>query len=407
MYRKLLDAAFYGRVLRAMAPEGTFRRKLLRLPKRLARSLQRRGVRGTYYTIRNKLRKRGLQTDLGRWLAWIEENEPTSRELRAQRAWSAGAGVRPIITLIMPVRDANLLKLRATIRSVMKQTYRHWQLCLVVGPDDAATVCNLVRRCGGNDTRLNVLTAPPGMEAEAYRSHALANAGGDYVGLLHAGDVLSPHALCEIGHLLASDPSCDVVYTDEDCRSSKTGDRFGLALKPDWSPELMLSYNYLGRLTVVRRTLAQEVGGYRAMFESAQDWDLLLRISERTDRIHRVPRCVYHRASGTATLPELTVSPETAALQRQALTEHLQRREVNAWVETMTNGTHRATWPVAGCPLVSIIIPSLNNLPLIRRCIEGLTQKTEYSNTEIIIVDNKSTDPAVHQFYEDCTRKGQ
>src|SRR5207245_5521917 len=137
-----------------------------------------------------------------------------------------------------------------------------------------------------------------------------------------------------------------VVCTGEDGLAGRGGVRWGPTLKPDWSPELLVAYNYFGRLTALRRRRLVEVGGFGAGLESAQEWDVALRLAERTERIRHIAKVLCHRG---ATAPSTRPAPDDpqAALHRHALIEHLRRRGLAAQVETQPNGTQRAIWPVA------------------------------------------------------------
>ena len=176
-------------------------------------------------------------------------------------------------------------------------------------------------------------------------------------------------------------------------------------LKPDWSPELLLAYDYLGRLTAINRSLLLEIGGFRPELETAQEWDVSLRLAERTDRIRHVPQILYHRHP---TAPAARPAPDDprAAFHRRALSEHLRRRGLVPQVETRPNGTQRATWPVIDPPLVSIIVPTRDQPGLVKRCVDGLVRRTEYPHREIVLVDTFSLDPAAHAFYEELRRDG-
>jgi len=211
---------------------------------------------------------------------------------------------------------------------------------------------------------------------------------------MRAGDSLSREALYEFARAIVDrDPRPDVLYCDEDHLARDGRTRCKPVFKPSWSPETLLGYHYTGRLTVARRTLVEEVGGLCPSLGDAAEWDLILRLSERTDRVVRIPLCLYHNGSEVCSSDEV---------HRQTVLEsHLRRigiREAQA-VEQL-NSTFRVTWPLEHLPLVSVIIPTVNKPDLIRRCIDDLLGKTDYANKEIILVDNGSTDPRTLSLYE-------
>ncbi|MGE3804341.1 MAG: glycosyltransferase [Gemmataceae bacterium] len=388
----------FGRFMHALAPEGTWLRRLLRLPRRVARSVKNKGLGGTCKVIRNKLRRRGLRSDQIHLLDWLEANEPARSTLRAQTLWATATPGLPVVTLVARVDRSAGQDLLITLRSLQRQSYPHWQFCLVAGPKALPAARALANR----ERRLTVLKEAD-LKGDGFINTALPACRGDYIGVVDTGDSLAPHALYEIARALAADPA-DVLYTDEHWQSHRS---LGVVLKPDWSPELLLAYNYLGRLTLWRRSLLERLGGTRAEYGMAQEWDLLLRAAETAARLRRLPLCLYQRGTDRADWPEWRAAPFVDAQRRRALADHLHRRGLNAEVMTTDNGAHRAIWPVRGTPRVSIIVPTVNQLPFIRRCVADLVDKTSYPHKEIILVDNQSTDPAVLAFYQEQLSLGR
>ena len=378
-----------------LPPEGTLRRKMLRLPRRLVHSLRTRGLQGTLQAMRRRLHH-NLLTEQGRYQAWIEENQPSSKDLRAQRAWSQAAGPRPMITLILPLAEETPLHhLGHTVGSLLQQSFPRWQLCVAGHPAEVEPINRLIHRLGGSDTRLAVTVAAADRTRDSYLGTALEAAGGDFVAVVRPGDLLAPHALYEIARALVDEPDSDVVYSDEDCLSSKTGQRFGLALKPDWSPELMVAYNYLGRLAVIRRSLLLELGGFDAEYGEAQEWDLLLRLSERHQSY---PPC-----------SQVSVSPPDRCRGRPGLVAGGHGTPVPAGGTSSPGpprprrpgGNHAQRDPAVdlarGRPAPCQHYHSYPQPPGSDPAMRGRTgrQKTAYPHKEIILVDNDSTDPAV------------
>ena len=143
-----------------------------------------------------------------------------------------------------------------------------------------------------------------------------------------------------------------------------------LLLKPDWSPEMLLGYNYLGSLSVVRKSVLLEVGGFQPEYKSAQEWDLNLRLSEANCTIRRVPRCCYIRHTENRSVPQGTATPESEGSYRKVLTDYVGRQNLPAKVEVNKNGTLRLHWQLSDLPLVSIIIPNKNSPKLIKSIVQ-------------------------------------
>src|SRR5262249_48788137 len=119
-------------------------------------------------------------------------------------------------------------------------------------------------------------------------SRALGLAQGEFVGFLNQDDELASAALLEVIKLLNRDRGLDLIYSDAD-RMTVDGKRIEPFFKPDWSPDLLLSMNYLSHFLVVRRELINQLGGCRSSFDDSYDYDLVLRATERTERIGHIP----------------------------------------------------------------------------------------------------------------------
>lgn len=396
-----IRAFLESRWVNRLAPETSTRRRWLRRLKKVLRSLRDRGWWETWRQARRQLRYLGMRSETDRLRVWFREQQPTRRELREQRRWSRAVKTPLRFVLLLPLTQDHHQNIVATIRGVCRQTYPHWRLVLAVTPETSPPVIQTLRRLEHQDPRIRLIVTPPGTTADACRNEALAAVAGDFLAVLRAGDGLAEEALYQMARFLQDHPQVDGVYTDETVFSRRINSPDMVILKPDWAPEQLLSYDYCGRLTLVRRTRFQEVGGFRPEYGAAQDWDLYLRLSERGYPLRRLPRCLYHRQSETVSYG----SPSTDAF-RQALADHVRRRGWSAEVENRGNGTFRLRWRLSRQPLVSIIIANRNQATLLRSCLDGLLFHTHYQNIEIIIVENHSTDADVFQLYDDYSSKG-
>ena len=139
-----------------------------------------------------------------------------------------------------------------------------------------------------------IIVADGVRETSADPACALHEARGDFVAVIEAGDLLSAAALDEIAAALTEAPQADIFYSDEDHRSE--GDMHARPyLKPGWSPDLLYTFNYFGRLTLLRRELALEAGGFDERAGAAFEWDLNLRVSDAAQTIVRIPKVLCHR----------------------------------------------------------------------------------------------------------------
>ncbi len=235
----------------------------------------------------------------------------------------------PTISILMPVYEVEPRWFRAAVQSVMNQSYERWELCIA---DDCSTRVDLLAefdRLPADNRIKYVRRSSNGHICHASNS-AAGLATGEFVALLDHDDALAPHALAEVANALARDPAADLVYSDEDKIDAKNR-RYDPQHKPDWSPELLLSYNYINHFTVLRRSLFERVGRFRPGYEGSQDHDLLLRASEHTRRIVHVPKILYHwRSLPTSTASTAGVKTYVHTSGRRAVEYALNRRGIDA-----------------------------------------------------------------------------
>ncbi len=325
------------------------------------------------------------------------------KQRRSVLTWQA----RPSLSLLMPIHRPELSWLHSAILSVERQIYPYWQLCLALdGPPEPGVRRWLARRIGG-EKRIQVVESRQHGGIAAAGQAALELATGDFVGLLDQDDELSPAALYRVAQSLQSEET-DFFYSDED-KLTPEGLRVDPYFKPGWSPYLLLSQMYTGHFSVYRRSLVLEVGGFRTGFDFSQDHDLALRISEATDRIRRLPHILYHwrQVPGSAAT-DPAAKPEAAGAARRALSEALGRRRISGKV---VDGPFPNIYCIdrspRSWPAVTAIIPTRDQPDLLRSCIEGLLQKTDYPELDLLIVDHESRDETARSYLRKLARSGR
>lgn len=341
---------------------------------------------------------------------WLRQHEPDEADLKNQPFLAAKWAYQPLISLLTPVYNPPLAVLQAAIASVLGQTYANWELWLVDGNSPSPQIkAYLDELAGGNDSRIRVVRLSQNLGIAANSNRALELAQGEFCGLLDHDDTLAPDALYQVALALNQNPALDFLYSDHDLLTEDGRRRFNPLFKPDWSPEIMLSANYVTHLTVIRTNRLHEAGGFKPGTDGAQDWDLFFRVLEKTgpDRIKHLPRLLYHwRVSATSTATNIAQKPQAPANQLKAIETHLQRSGLSgARAFFDSSGFLRVSWPVAGQPLVSIIVPTRDKPELITRCVRSVLEKTAYPHFELLIVDTGSQDTSVLAFYNELNHE--
>jgi glycosyltransferase involved in cell wall biosynthesis/adenylate kinase family enzyme len=336
------------------------------------------------------------------YLQWIALNEPNEQELQKQRLESHLLVYQPLLSIVTPVYNPPPALLEAMIDSVIAQSYGNWELVLVNGSPENPAVQAVIDKARARDRRIAIVNLAANQGIVGNTNAGLAEAHGEFIVFVDHDDTIAPFALYEVAKLLNQDPATDMLYSDSDLLSYDGTKRFQPLFKPDWSPAIMLSANYATHLCVIRTSVVEQLGGLAAGSDGAQDWDLILRVSEQTSRIRHLPKILYHwRESPTSTAIDISQKPYALQAQFGVIQRHLARKGIQAEVSLDKTGYIRAIWPVQANPLVSIIIPS-RKLSLLQRCIQTIQQHTNYKRYELIVVDTTPQGEIAH-FYAKST----
>ena len=314
----------------------------------------------------------------------------------------------PLISVLLPTYNPPEKWLIRAIESVRNQIYPKWELCI---SDDASTQPHVRKILAAyqkkDPERIKVVLRETNGHISANSNSALALAHGEFIALLDHDDELRLHALACVALEIAAHPDADLIYSDED-KIDENGARYDHYFKPDWNPDLFNVQNYISHLGVYRTLLVREVGGFRVGYEGSQDWDLAMRVVERTaaERIRHIPKILYHWRSvpGSTAMVIGAKSYATNAAEK-VIAEHFVRTGVNATI-TPTKGSYwRVHYPIPDpAPRVTLIIPTRNRLEFLKPCVESLLAKTTYPNFELLIVDNDSDDPATLAYLSEVAR---
>ena len=213
---------------------------------------------------------------------------------------------------------------------------------------------------------------------------------GSSSGLLDSDDVLMPYALFEVVRALNEAPATDLIYSDEDKVDDTGEERWDPFFKPDWSPDLLLSTNYMCHFGVYRRSLVEAIGGFRSEYDGSQDYDLVLRFTERTDRIVHLPSILYSwRAIPGSTARDMMAKPYAVDAARRAVDDALRRRGVAGRVEPgYSLGQWRVRYDLRGQPAVTLVIPAGGNMKCLQPCLESVLERSTYPNLHVLVTDD-------------------
>jgi glycosyltransferase involved in cell wall biosynthesis len=272
----------------------------------------------------------------------VRKNRLTEKKINTLETEIESFEFQPKISVVMPVYNVEQKWLEGAIESVFLQVYQNWELCIADDASPSPHIKEVLNLFKNRDERVKIKYSESNRGISGASNEALSLATGQYVALLDHDDVLSGDSLFEIVKLLNAHPEAELIYTDED-KLSMGGLHLRPVFKPDWDPDLFLTYNYICHLVVCKKELVERAGGFRLGFEGSQDYDLLLRLTELTDKIFHIPKVLYHwrMIPGSAAF---VVDAKSKAFERgkRALEDALKRRGIRAEVlDSKPKGTFR------------------------------------------------------------------
>ncbi|TVU53586.1 MAG: glycosyltransferase [Arthrospira sp. PLM2.Bin9] len=341
-----------------------------------------------------------LLTPYQAWLRVNQWNHKAQQELQARlKRWGDKL---PKISVIMPVYNPPIQFLETAIYSVINQVYHDWELCIADDASSHPEVRAFLENISQTHPKIKVIFREENGNISEATNTAIRQATGEFLLFLDHDDELTLDALGEVAVYIAEHPETDIIYSDDD-KIDQEGQRFSPQFKPDWSPELLLSYMYFGHLLTIRKTICDRLGGMRIGFEGSQDYDLVLRVTEITTNIAHIPLILYHwRVIPGSTAASGSAKPHSFIAAQNAIQEALERRKINGTVYQQTwaiqshCGIFNIKFPDEGPP-VTIIIPTKNQRDLLQTCLESLA-KTSYHNYQVMIIDNHSDDIATLEY---------
>jgi len=322
---------------------------------------------------------------------WISENTLSETDIQAAKAEIEAMPIKPLFSILVPIYNTDPEYLLPMIESVQNQIYPHWQLCLVDDCSPKSYLKRILEHEALQDDRISIQLNEVNQGISVTTNDALAMAKGDYIALLDHDDEISIDALYENAKVINSTPDAGLIYSDED-KIDMQGERLEAYFKPDYSPDLLHTNNYICHFTVIKKSIAEELGGFREGLDGSQDHDIIIRSAAAAERVIHIPKILYHwrKIPGSTAV---TYDSKSYAWEagRKAVEDQLKKDETGVAVEFGSlKGTYRVYRDIKGSPLVSIVIPFKDKPELLESCLNSILNRSSYENLEIIGVSNNS-----------------
>lgn len=363
---------------------------------KMARGLKCLKQNGLSYTCSHTIEKIERKLKKKRSGEWIINQ----KELEKQRTVTFSKDV--LFSVIVPLYNTPEKYLREMIESVQAQTYPKWELCLADGSDvEHAYVEKICDEYAKKDTRIryNKLKKNEGISENT--NHCLRMATGNYIALFDHDDLLHPSALYE-NMCVIEEQDADFIYSDENTFSNTPADAYCPHYKPDFSPDTLRSYNYICHFSVFKRSLLNQVGLFRKEFDGSQDYDMILRLTEKAKVIAHIPKIIYYWRAHPASVAS-NISAKTYCLDaaKKALAEHMERVGLSGNVEDASiPSVYKMNYDIKGNPMISILIPNKDYIEDLSKCINSILEKSTYNNYEIIVIENNSELESTFAYYK-------
>lgn len=311
----------------------------------------------------------------------------------------------PKFSILVPLYNTADIFLKEMIESVQGQTYKNWELCLADGSDDAhSEVGKYCVSLAEKDERIKYVKLDENKGISENTNECLKMATGDYIALFDHDDILHPSALFEYVKVI-NDKKADFIYCDEATFVREEKDPYKIVFKhhkPEFSPDTLRSYNYICHFTCFARNLYEMVGGFNKDCDGSQDYDLILRLTEKAKSIVRIPKLLYFwRSHALSVASDVSAKPYVVDAAKKALSAHLDRVGLKGEVkDAYAPTTYRIKYEINNNPKVSIIIPNKDHIDDLENCINSILALSTYKNYEIIVVENNSTEDQTFSYYE-------
>lgn len=330
------------------------------------------------------------------YLKWLEKNETWDDKLEK-------FDYNPLISICIPVYNVERKYLSECLDSILAQTYQNFEICLSNDCSTLQETIDVLNEYEQKDKRIKVYHRKENGHISKATNDALNMASGEFIGLMDNDDLLVKNALYECVKVLNTNPKIDFIYSDED-KIDLNGNRRDPHFKSDYAPDSILGSNYICHFEIMRKSIVDEIGGFRVGLEGAQDYDIFLRFFEKTtsEKIYHIPKILYHwRMIEGSTAAEIDNKGYAIERGRQAVADSLSRRGINADVKVHPQVPYYIVeYKYSNAPLISIIIPTKDYAEVTEQCLKSIYEKTTYPNFEVILMNNSSEKKETFALFE-------
>lgn len=329
---------------------------------------------------------------------WIEENE---KNIEVE-----DFSYNPLISLVIPTYNVSRDLLSECLDSILNQSYSNFEVCIADDCSSNNETIVTLKEYEKKDKRIKVVYRKRNGHISEASNSAIKLAKGEFIGLVDNDDVLDKHALYYVVKELNKDKNLDLIYSDED-KLDFDGKRCFPHFKSDFAIDTFLSSNYICHFSVVRKSIIDEIGGFRSKYNGAQDYDLFLRVIDKTKNISHISKILYHwRMTKGSTSSAGGNKNYAYEAGRKALEDYFKRNKIKAKVHLIGEPQmYRIEYLYDKEPSISIIIPTKDKSDVLETCLSSIYNKTNYKNYEVIVIDNNSVEEKTFSLLDSYNNK--
>lgn len=311
---------------------------------------------------------------------------------------------KPLFSILVPLYNTQENMLKEMIDSVVWQTYSNWELCLADGSDEAHAYVKTVVD-SYKDSRIKYMKLEKNEGISGNTNQCLKLATGDYIGLFDHDDILHPSALYEYAKVI-EEQDADYIYCDETTfKSGNIDHMLTMHFKPDYAIDNLRANNYICHFSVFKKSLLEGTELFRSKFDGSQDHDMILRLTDKAEKIVHVPKLLYYwRCHSGSVASNISAKEYAIDAAKGAVADHLRKHGYTDFKITGTRAFEtifKVRYKLNGTPMISIVIPNKDHGQDLKRCVTSILEKSTYTNYEIVIIENNSEDKATFSLYED------